>query len=213
MIADRHKVYTMRAIVWIAAALLLAACHPPTRTRPEPQPRATERPEQTPRPKPRPSPVPRDVTRDPLTKLISKSTPEDMAKALRLAEQARNELKQGTSAKAMDLLDEAIKTAPRCIPAYVLLARAEIAEGELDRARTQLGRAAELSPEPVWRAEIIALNAAIYEENGQTEKATTEYNRALRVFPGNRTARDALARLKKEGDAARPAAPNKQGGD
>ncbi|HYC21903.1 MAG TPA: tetratricopeptide repeat protein [Candidatus Bathyarchaeia archaeon] len=190
----------VRSILGLAAAVLFtSACHPTPPPRPEPPPRATPRPQPSRSPRPRPSRTPsdRDTTRDPLTRLINKGTPETTAEALRLAEKARLELDKGTTDKAIELLEQAIQAAPRCVPPYVILARAEIAEGQLDRARTHLGRAAGLSPEPVWRAEIIALNGVINESSDKTDAAVASYNLALQVFPGNRTAREGLARLKK----------------
>jgi predicted negative regulator of RcsB-dependent stress response len=189
----------IRAAFGLAAVLLVSACRPSPPPQ-QPPPRATPRPQPSrPARSPRPSRTPgdRDATREPLTRLIDKNTPESVAAALRLAEQARLELDKGTTDKAVDLLEQAIKTAPRCVPPYVILARAEIAEGQIDRARTHLGRAAGLSPDPAWRAEIIALNGVINESSDKPEAAIASYNLALQVFPKNRTAREGLARLQK----------------
>jgi len=136
------------------------------------------------------------VTREPLTRLIDECTPDDAASALQLAERARGELDRGTTDRAVDLLERAIRIAPRSVPPYVLLARVDLADGQPERARGHLSRAAALSPDPVWLAEIVALNGVSYEAEGNNDAAIAAYTHALQIFPANRTAGEALGRLR-----------------
>ena len=180
--------------------------------RPSPQPsrvRRTPRHTPTPLASPTPSvdcerpgsqlntPPDRDVTREPLTQLINECTPDDLVSVIQLTDAARIQLERGTAQKAVDLLEQAIRIAPRAVPPYVIFARADLAEGQTESARRHLGRAAALSPEPVWLAEIIALNGVSYESDGKLEPAAAAYAHALEVFPGNRTAREGAERLKR----------------
>jgi tetratricopeptide (TPR) repeat protein len=177
----------------------------PSRVRRTPRPTPTPTPFATPTPSidcDRPgsqlsTPPDRDITNEPLTRLINECTPDDLVSAIQLTDAARVELERGTAEKAVDLLEQAIRISPRAVAPYVIFARADLAEGQTERARSHLGRAAALSPEPVWLAEIIALNGVSYESDGKLEAAAAAYAHALQVFPGNRTAREGADRLKR----------------
>lgn len=118
-----------------------------------------------------------------------------LATAYRLAEQAGSELDRGTTDRAIELSQRAIKLNERAFPAYLVLARANVAEGLSGEARNVLARAAEQQPDPVWLAEIVAQNGATWEAEGKPEAAIAAYRRALAIYPANQTAREALARL------------------
>jgi Tfp pilus assembly protein PilF len=159
---------------------------PSARPRPTPRPRATNQAGTAPT---------RDVTHEPLTRMIDARTPPSMANAIETAERGRRELDSGTTDRAIELLDESIRLAPQLGPAYVLRAKAHLAEGASASARADLDRAAKLSPDPVWMAEIIAVGGAVYEVQGNSDAAVGAYRRALGVYPGNATAQAALRRL------------------
>lgn len=169
--------------------------HSRYRPEPEPTPSPTPRPRR-PRPQPTHSPAPeRDTTRDPLTRLVNEKTTAREEAALKLAERARAELNGGTTEKAFELLDTAIETAPRLSPPYVLRARAFLAEGNTQSALADLDKAAALPAPPDWVAEAAATRGSVFEVEGNRAEAVTAYRRALRIFPGNQTAAEALKRL------------------
>jgi hypothetical protein len=207
------------ALAAIAAAILVAtqwaACAPPpsrTARGPEvetptptrtPPPRTKRRPRPTLSATPGPSPIPirtaqppplADVTREPLTRGIAAATPTTTARSLETAERARIELQHGTTGRAIELADEALRLAPTA-PALVVRARALLAEGSPELARADLDRAAKLSPNPAWRAEIVAVTGATREAEGNLDAALTAYRQAVVIFPANQTARDGLRRL------------------
>lgn len=164
-----------------------------------PTPRPTPkkpRPRASGLPKPSPSPsATRDPTREPLTRQIDDHTPPRKAKSLELAEHARTELQSGTTESAIELANQALASWPTSVPAYVIRARAYLAEGSTPLARADLERAAKLSPEPAWSAEIVALTGVVQESDGHRDAAIVAYKRAVVLFPANQTAREALRRL------------------
>jgi len=186
-------------ILVVALAFTTVDCtvHRHSRYRPEPRPTPSPTPRpQRPRPLPTRSAVPeRDTTRDPLTRMVNDKTTAREEAALKLAERARAELNGGTTERAFELLDTAIETAPRLSPPYVLRARAFLAEGNTESARADLDKAAALPAPADWVAETAATRGAVFEVEGNRAEAVTAYRRALRIFPGNQTAAEALKRL------------------
>ena len=188
----------------ILLALTLVDCAPRRRSKRRPEP--TPAPSVTPRPKakrplPTPSrtPVPeRDTTREPLARLVTKGTSSRDAAALKLGDRARTELESGTTDEAFQLLDTAIESSPKLQPLYVLRARAYLAEGNAEMARADLDRAAALPAPTAWVAEAAAMRGAVFEVQGNKTEAIAAYRRALKIFPGNLTAKDALKRLDPE---------------
>ncbi|HEY8517757.1 MAG TPA: tetratricopeptide repeat protein [Candidatus Binatia bacterium] len=196
MTATRSR-WLVRLLILIVAISLID-CAPRKRVRRKmvtrPTPTATPRPDKK-RPAPTPTRAPRDITRDPLTRLITESTPSRDVSALRLAERAREELDEGTTDSAFELLDTAIKNAPTLQPPYVLRARAYLAEGATQQARSDLDKAASLPAPTAWVAEAAAVRGMMFELEGNRSEAIAAYRRALRIFPGNVRAREALKRL------------------
>ncbi|MBM4242596.1 MAG: tetratricopeptide repeat protein [Deltaproteobacteria bacterium] len=186
----------------ILLALALVDCAPRSRSKRRPEP--TPAPSATPKAK-KPVPTPtrapaaeRDTTRDPLTRLVTQGTSSRDAAALKLGERARTELESGTTDEAFELLDTAIESSPKLQPLYVLRARAFIAEGNAEMARVDLDRAAALPAPTAWVAEAAAMRGAVFEVQGNKPEAIVAYRRALKLFPGNLTAKDALKRLDPE---------------
>lgn len=136
-----------------------------------------------------------DITREPLTNLITIHTDEDEAMALRFTEKARQELDNGTTTHAFELLDAAVARAPESVPPYVIRAQALLAEGSGTQARSDLKRAVDLEPNTPWLAEVVAVNGAILELEGNNDSAIAAYRRALQISAANVTAREALHRL------------------
>ena len=190
-------------VLVVVLALLLVDCTPQkrrTRRKPEASPvaKATPRPVRTRAPAPTPARTPapeRDTTRDPLTRMVTANTSARDASSLKLAERARSELDGGTTEKAFELLDVAIEASPRLAPPYVLRARAYLAEGNPDAARADIDKAAALPAPTAWVAETAAVRGAIFEVEGNRSEALAAYRRALRIYPANQTAREALRRL------------------
>jgi tetratricopeptide (TPR) repeat protein len=192
----------LSGVLAILLALVLVDCAPERRTKRRPAP--TPAPSVTPRPKskgPAPSRTPmpeRDTTRDPLTRLVTDNTSSRDAAALKLGDRARVELDSGTTDEAFQLLDTAIESAPKLQPLYLLRAKAFLAEGNADMARADLERAAALPAPTPWIAEAAAMRGAAFEVQGNKTEAIAAYRRALKIFPGNLTAKDALKRLAPE---------------
>lgn len=192
----------LHGLLAIVLALVLVDCTPERRTKRRPEP--TPAPSATPRPKGKgPSatrtPIPeRDTTRDPLSRLVTDNTSSRDAAALKLGDRARVELDSGTTDEAFQLLDTAIESAPKLQPLYVLRAKAFLAEGNADMARADLERAAALPAPTPWIAEAAAMRGAAFEVQGNKTEAIAAYRRALKIFPGNLTAKDALKRLAPE---------------
>lgn len=136
-----------------------------------------------------------DITREPLTAFITLDMDEDEAMSLRLAERGRQELQKGTTTRAFELLDAAIDKEPDSVPPWVIRAQAHLAEGAGSQAREDLKEAVDLEPRPPWLAEIVAVNGAILELEGNRDGAIAAYRRALQISSANVTAREALERL------------------
>lgn len=191
----------------IVLALALVDCAPRRRSK-SPEPTPAPRASATPRPKAkRPAPTPsrtpapeRDPTREPLARLVTTGTSSRDAAALKLGDRARIELDGGTTDEAFELLDMAIESAPKLQPLYVLRARAYLAEGNAEMARADLDRAAALPAPTAWVAEAAAMRGAVFEVQGNRTDAIAAYRRALRIFPGNLTAKEALKRLDPEAE-------------
>jgi hypothetical protein len=170
------------------------------------KPRRTPAPRPTPTVSPPPAPTPmggavpfsaatRDLTREPLTRTIDERTPAPLARSMEAAERARIELQSGTTGRAIELADEAIRLSPTSVAPWVVRARALLAEGSVELARADLEHAQTLSPDASWMAEIVAMSGATYEAEGRTDLALASYRRAVVIFPANQTARDGLRRL------------------
>jgi hypothetical protein len=142
-----------------------------------------------------PTPPAGDPTRAPLTEGLKPNVPPSLVSALQMGDLARRELEAGTTVRAFELLDTAIRMEPEVMELYVVRAQAYLAEGSTDRARADLARASELHPDAAWLAEIIAATGAAFEIDGRIDAALVAYRRALRVYSANQSARDALRRL------------------
>ena len=137
----------------------------------------------------------RDRTRDPLAWSIHGGTTPSQAAAMRLVDRARGELEAGTAGRAFELLDEAVRADPNCVPAYLTRAQASLLVGSTGEARRDLQAAVLLEPKGAWLAELVAVNGEVYEVEGDQDSAIASYRRALGIYPANRTARVALSRL------------------
>lgn len=199
----RWSPWLVRLMVVLLALTLLDCGQTRRRTRRKvvarPAPTATPKPAKKPvaaRKAPARTPAPmHDITRDPLTRLVTASTSARDAASLKLAERARQELDGGTTEEAFELLDTAIENSPRLAPAYVLRARAYLAQGATAQARSDLDKAASLPAPTAWVAEAAAVRGTMFELEGNRNEAIAAYRRALRIYPANQTARDALKRL------------------
>lgn len=130
---------------------------------------------------------------------ITPGTPPQRAASLRLTDEGRKILDAGEPGKALTRLEKTIVIDSTNPYAYFYLAKAQYRLGRfreslnfLDIAESRIGN------EPFWLAEIHALRGDNYHAQGQTQRAESSYNQALRLNSGNRTAVDGLARSQNE---------------
>jgi Flp pilus assembly protein TadD len=136
------------------------------------------------------------VSDQPLNLLIASAPNPARGAALRMCEQARQEINAGHYDDAIRDLGRSISIDPSNSYAYVYLGRAYILKQDYKQALTFLGRAAAgLGADPVWRAEALAFEGLAYEQAGQPTDAFNAYQQALAITPGNLTARVGATRL------------------
>jgi len=188
-------------MLMVVLAFASVACTLPRhkrRAEPTPTPSMTPRPGKSRAPMPSPTRAmssDRDTTREPLTRLVTENTSSRDAASLKIGDRARAELNSGTTDKAFELLDSAIESSPKLAPLYVLRAKAFLAEGNAEAAKADVDRAAALPAPTAWVAEVAAMRGAVFEVEGNRTEALSAYRRAVRIYPANQTANEALKRL------------------
>ncbi len=135
--------------------------------------------------------------------LLAKITPgtsPQRAASLRLTEEGRKLLDSGDAAKALTRLEKTIVIDSTNPYGYFYLAKAQYQLRQYKESLNFLDVAeSRLSGEPYWLAEVYAMRGENYRALGMTQNAETSYAQALRLNSGNRTAADALSRLRGEG--------------
>jgi tetratricopeptide (TPR) repeat protein len=135
---------------------------------------------------------------------ITPTTSPQRAASLRLTEEGRKLLDGGDAARAMTRLEKTIVIDSTNAYGYFYLAKAQYRLRQYKESLNFLDVAeSRLSGEPFWLAEVQALRGENYRALGMTEKAEASYAQALRLNSGNRTALDALSRLRETQPASR----------
>jgi predicted negative regulator of RcsB-dependent stress response len=147
-----------------------------------------------------PTPLPDDSSL--LAKITPGVTPQRAA-SLRLTDEASKLLEAGETAKAINRLERTIAIDSTNPYGYFYLAKAQFRLGRHRESLNFLDVAEpRLRGEPFWLAEVHALRGENFRALGQLQRAEESYSEALRLNSGNRTAADALARLRVETPAA-----------
>jgi predicted negative regulator of RcsB-dependent stress response len=137
-----------------------------------------------------------------LTKITPTTSPQRAA-SLRLTEEGRKLLEAGDAAKALSRLEKTIVIDSTNPYGYFYLAKAQYRSGRYRESLNFLDVAeSRLNQEPFWLAEVHALRGENYGALGMMEKAEASYAQALRLNSGNRTAAEAVSRLRGEGQPA-----------
>jgi hypothetical protein len=128
---------------------------------------------------------------------IGPGTPPNVAAALRLVEDARQQMQQGAYDAALDRLEGAVAIDPTNAYGYYFLARVYFLKKNYDQAIAFASRAASLSAhaDRVCLGRIRSLEGAVFEEVGRYPDARKAYQQALEADPDNLSAQVGLTRL------------------
>lgn len=139
--------------------------------------------------------------------LIAGASAPNIAAALRLVEQGRQQLVNGRSDAALDLLERAVAIDPTSAQGYYYLGVLHYDRGSYSQAIAFANRAVVLASSggATWASRAYLLQATVYEKVGRYPDARTAYGRALDLDPGNTSARGGLSRL--GGETREPNAP------
>jgi len=134
---------------------------------------------------------------DSLLTHITKSTPPNVAAALRLIEDGRDLLAKGRYDQALDRFERSVAIDPSNAYGYYFLAQLHYQTKKYDQAVAFASRAAALSSrtDRAWEARCYSLQGAVFEEVGRFADARKAYKRAVDADPANPTARTGYARL------------------
>jgi len=129
----------------------------------------------------------------------------NVAAALRLVEDGRQNLRQGQYDVALERFERSLSLDPNNPYAYYFLARLHFATQRYDQAVTFAGRAAALGSklDPAWLGRAYELQGAAFEAVGRYADARTAYHNATTADPLNAAARAGATRL----TPPQPAAP------
>jgi len=138
--------------------------------------------------------------------LIASAAAPNIAAALRLVEQGRQQLDNRNYETALDVLERAVAIDPANVHGYYYLAAVHFERESYSQAIAFANRAAVLADrgDAAWAGRTHALQGAVFEKVGRYADARSAYSRAVEIDPGNVGARVGLARL---GGAAAEAAP------
>jgi hypothetical protein len=128
---------------------------------------------------------------------IGPRTPPNVAAALRLIEDARQQMERGAYDAALDRLERAVAIDPTSAYGYYFLARVHFLKKNYDQAIAFAGRAAALSAhaDRACLGRIRSLEGAVFEEVGRYPDARKAYQQALAADPDNLSAQVGLTRL------------------
>ena len=132
-----------------------------------------------------------------LVKQISAGTAPNVAAALRLIEDGRQQIREGAYDAALDRLERAVAIDPTSAYGYYFLAQVHFLKKNYDQAVAFATRAASLGrrADPAFQGRIYNLQGAVFEQVGRYPDARKAYGKALGADPQNVAARGALARL------------------
>ena len=132
-----------------------------------------------------------------LLKAIGRGTPPNVAAALRLIEDGRQQMQQGAYDAALDHFERAVAIDPTNAYGYYFLARVHLLKKDYDQAIAFASRAASLSAhtDRVSLGRIRSLEGAAFEEVGRYPDARKAYQQAVEADPNNLAAQVGLTRL------------------
>ena len=134
---------------------------------------------------------------------IMPGTPPQRAASLRLSEEGRKLLDAGDYAKALTRLERAISIDSSNAYGHFLLAKTQFGLRRYNESLNFLDVAeSRLGAEPFWLSEVYALRGENFRALGMAARAAENYEKALAINPGNRTAAEALSRNASEAQPA-----------
>ena len=134
---------------------------------------------------------------EPVTRRVGPNTPPNVAAALRLIEDGRQQMNQKNYDQALDRFERAVSIDPVSPYGYYFLARLHYVKKNYDQAVAFTSRAAALVPrtDAAWVARIYSLQGAVFEDAGRYPDARKAYQHAVDADPNNLAARVGIARL------------------
>ncbi len=128
---------------------------------------------------------------------IGPATPPNVAAALRLIDEGRQQMQDKDYNKALDRFERALTIDPTNAYGYYYLAQLYYLKEDYDQAVAFAGRAAALSAhtDPIWLARVYALQGAVFEQVGRYPDARQSYQQAIAADPNNMAARVGMVRL------------------
>jgi len=128
---------------------------------------------------------------------ISPTTPPNVAAALRLIEDGRQQMNQGRYDRALDRYERALAVDPSNAYGYYFLAQLHFETKKYDQAVAFASRAVVLSArtDRVLMGRSYGLEGAAFEAVGRYADARKAYEKAVEVDPNNLAARVGIARL------------------
>jgi len=128
---------------------------------------------------------------------IGPKTPPNVAAALRLIEEGRQQLGQGRYDQALERFERAVAIDPTSAYGYYYLAQLYFLMNKYDQASAFAGRAVTLSArsDRTVQARAYGLQGAVFEEVGRYADARKAYEKAVQADPNNLAARTGIARL------------------
>jgi hypothetical protein len=132
-----------------------------------------------------------------LLKVIGPGTPPNVAAALRLTEDGRQQMQQGAYDAALDRFERAVAIDPTNAYGYYFLALVHLLKKDYDQTIAFASRAASLSAhtDRVYLGRIRSLEGAAFEEVGRYPDARKAYQQAVEADPNNLAAQVGLTRL------------------
>ncbi|HVO23402.1 MAG TPA: tetratricopeptide repeat protein [Candidatus Margulisiibacteriota bacterium] len=129
---------------------------------------------------------------------IGPTTPPNVAAALRLIEDGRQQMQQGRYDRALDRFERALAIDPSNAYGYYFLAQLHFATKKYDQAVAFASRAVVLSArtDPVLLGRSYGLQGAAFEAVGRYPDARKAYEKAIEADPNNLAARVGMARLR-----------------
>lgn len=131
---------------------------------------------------------------------IGPTTPPNVAAALRLIEDGRQQMNQGRYDRALDRIERGVTVDPANAYGYYFLAQLHFQMKKYDQAVAFASRAVVLSArsDRVLMGRSYGLEAAAFEAVGRYQDARKAYEKAVEADPNNLAARVGVARLNPE---------------
>jgi tetratricopeptide repeat protein len=143
---------------------------------------------------------------DSLLSQITPSTPPNVAAAIRLIEEGRQQRNQGHVDKALERFERAVAIDPTNAYGYYFLAQLHYRQKNYDQAIAFSSRAATLSArtDRTCLGRVYSLQGAVFEEVGRYPDARKAYQRAVDADPNNLAARVGVGRLAQQNPTVQP---------